>query len=96
MELPNWLIQLLLVPSSEETVTAQFISTIKTSHIPFFIYDDPVITMNGFNDGIICEYSQREDALIAKKFLSSSWRTFEPSEAKLFVILIPFHQSYFW
>ena len=75
------------------TSTAHFIATLSRSTVPFFIYEDEAITMNGFHE--ICEYGQREDAVLAKLLRHSRWRTYDPDEARLFFVLIPFHQSYF-
>ena len=78
---------------SKHTVQS-LVSTLQTIQIPFYVYEDEAITMNGFHTEM-CEFGQQEDTKQSQLFLSSSWRTYNPKEAKLFVILIPYHQSFF-
>ena len=73
--------------------TADFIAALSRFKVPFYIYEDDAITMNGFHE--ICEYGQREDAVLANALRTSNWRTYDPEAAQLFFVLIPFHQSYF-
>jgi 2-polyprenyl-3-methyl-5-hydroxy-6-metoxy-1,4-benzoquinol methylase len=75
------------------TSMAEFLSTLQHSKVPFYIYEDDAITMNSFYE--VCEWSQREDAVLAHLLRKSKWRTYDPSKAKVFFILIPYHQSYF-
>jgi hypothetical protein len=71
-----------------------FLSRLEASRVPFYVYEDSEITMDGFH-GVICENQQNVDTVLAKAFRGSQWRTFDPLEAELFVVTIPFHQSFF-
>lgn len=75
------------------TSMAEFLSTLQHSKVLFYIYEDDAITMNSFHE--VCEWNQPEDAVLANLLRNSKWRTNDPSKAKVFFILIPYHQSYF-